>query len=272
MNKKQIFIVLCLLIISLSAVSVVSATDSVDDLNITTTAEDQDILQVSNTQEDILTDSAGTFTQLNEVIQGADANITLDKNYAYTSDDSIVSSGISITKDITIDGAGYTIDGANQASIFSISGNSHVILKNINFVNANGTNGAALKWTASDNVEIFNSNFINNSALGDGGAIYIASTSSITSTSTISQSSFKIVNSTFINNTAGDDGGAIYVDNASGSIYNITCINDRGISIDKSDGGTSSTRGGAICLTGDIVHHSFRHSNIHLFYCQDSNL
>ena len=48
MNKKQIFIVLCLFIISISAVSVVSATDHVDDFNISTT--DHDIIQVANTQ------------------------------------------------------------------------------------------------------------------------------------------------------------------------------------------------------------------------------
>jgi predicted outer membrane repeat protein len=252
MNKKQIFIVLCLFIISLLAVSAVSAADNADDLNISATADNQEIIQVSNTQEDILTDSAGTFTQLDDQIQGASANITLDKNYTYASDDSRVSSGISIDKDITIDGAGYTIDGANQASIFDISGGSHVVLKNINFVNAKGSDGAALRFTASDNVEIFNCNFINNSASGEGGAIYIGS-ASITSTSIISEPTFKIADSKFIDNTAGDDGGAIYVENASGIIDNITCINNKGISIDKPNGDTSSTRGGTICLTGDNV-------------------
>ena len=132
MNKKQIFIVLCLFIISLSAISVVSATDTVVDLNMTAAA-DQDIVQVTNTQEDILADTAGTFTQLNQKIQN-EANITLDKNYTFTSGD--VSSGITINKDIVIDGAGYTIDGANQASIFNIFGNSHVVYLYIGKLNS----------------------------------------------------------------------------------------------------------------------------------------
>ena len=204
MNKKQLFIVLCLFIISLSAVSVVSATDNMDNVTMSSTAND--VIQVTNTQEDLLTDSAGTFTQLNEKIQGAVGNITLDKNYTYASGDSILSNGITIDRDIAIDGAGYTIDGANQASIFNICGNSNVVLKNINFVNANGNDGAALKVTTSGNVEIFNSHFINNTAFGDGGAIYINATSTVTSTSTISEHNFKIVDSIFTNNIAGDDG------------------------------------------------------------------
>ena len=39
-----------------------------------------------------------------------------------------------------------------------------------------------------------------------------------------------------VNNVAGDDGGAIYWEGNTGVIYNVTCRNNKGISIDKLDG------------------------------------
>ena len=61
-------------------------------------------------------------------------------------------------------------------------------------------------------------------------------------------------NSTFTGNVALDDGGAIYWEGDDGVIYNITCINNKGISATKADGvNTSSTRGGTLSIIGNNI-------------------
>ena len=102
---------------------------------------------------------------------------------------------------------GATIDGGNNARIFSIT-NSTLVLNNVNFVNAfSSTNGGAIYVSDVDSsLTISNSLFENNSATasstsyGYGGAIY--SKGFIT---------FKD-NVTFKNNSASYRGGAIYAD------------------------------------------------------------
>jgi len=283
-----------------SILSVVSASNVVDNDTISTASNDLNTISVTNNQEGILGDPTGTFTELDDLVKGTpdEGTITLGKDYTYSSGDA--SSGITINKSITIDGKGYTLDALFSSSIFNISSNCHVILKNINFVNANGTNGGAIKLDPLVKLEVINCNFINNTAETSGGAIYVDNSSAITSNLKISGSTFinntarfggavylngnsneisTIEDSTFINcsvsgdggaayisarnvefknlifenNTAGDDGGAVYWEGNSGKIYNITCINNTGVSLSKSDGSTSSTRGGTICLTGSDI-------------------
>ena len=98
-----------------------------------------------------------------------------------------------------------------------------------------------LNDTSKTNSTIENSKFNNCNATVDGGAVYI------------SADNVHAKNLIFENNVAGDDGGAIYWEGNTGVIYNVTCRNNKGISIDKPDGTTSSTRGGSICLTGSNV-------------------
>jgi predicted outer membrane repeat protein len=214
MNKKQIFIVFCLFMVFISALSLASAAENVGDSSVFISGDDTLIAQATDTHESVLTDDSGSFTQLDDKIQNTPVNgsIKLDKNYTYSTGERVGIDGIVINKDITIDGDGHTIDGANLASIFQITDNANVVLKNIVFANARGTNGSAVIVSSSENVEIINSQFINNSAL-NGGAIYFASadTSSITS-------NLKIVGSTFVNNRAVN-GGAFYV---SGDLFNVT--------------------------------------------------
>ena len=229
MNKKQILIIFCLFAVFISAMSFACAADDVGDSAISV-ADDTAISQATDTQ-DILTANSGSLTQLDSLIQNTPVNgtIKLVNNYTYSSGDSI--DGIVISKDITIDGDGHMVDGANTASIFNITNNAHVTLKNIILSNAIGTNGSAITLTSRENVEIINATFINNSAL-NGGAIYIAAadTSSITSSSSIANSKFignsaenggaiyvggtltSISSSAFINNKATNDGGSMYLD------------------------------------------------------------
>ena len=243
MKIKQIFILFCLCIVFISTLSLACATDVVDGSIVSMSGDETPIAQATDTRDSILAADSGSFTDLDNQIQSTSSNgtIRLDKNYTYTSGDSI--NGIVISKDITIDGDGHTIDGAGSASIFSITNNAHVVLKNIVFINARGTNGSAISLTSGDNVEVINSQFINNSAL-NGGAIYIASADSsfITLTSTI-------VGSTFIDNNAVN-GGAIYI---SGPLTNISS------SIFKynkatNDGGSMYLDSGAH-ISGNIFEH-----------------
>ena len=300
--KKRIIIIICLFMVLISTIAFACAAEDVESEPISTSIDDDSpSLQASDTQNDILTADSDSFTQLNSLIQNTSVNdsFELDKNYTYSDSDVVFKEGIIINKNITINGNGHAIDGANVASIFKITNNAHVILKNIVFKNACGTNGAAVSLTSSESVEIIDSTFINNSASLNGGAVFIASayTSAITSSSSIIGSTFinnsalnggaiylnsnsvnillstfnfnnasldggviyvdgdhvNLIDSSFTNNTAGDDGGALYWSGNNGIINNITCTNNKGISADKSDGDTSSTRGGTICLTGSNV-------------------
>ena len=261
MNIKQIFIFFCLFIVFISALSFVSAADDVSDSIVSIPIDNTQIAQATDTQDSVLAADSGSFTQLDDEIQNTPVNksIKLHNNYTYSSGERVGTDGIVINKDITIDGDGHAIDGDNLASIFQITDNANVVLKNIVFCNARGNNGSAISLSSSENVEIINCQFINNSAL-NGGAIYVASAD----TSYIS-SNFNIVGSTFINNRA-INGGAVYVSGTlkyiSSSIFKHNfAINDGG-SIYSDLGGridgnifeheTAGHDGGAIYLNSII--------------------
>ncbi|MBQ9026134.1 MAG: hypothetical protein IJ104_07155, partial [Methanobrevibacter sp.] len=238
MKKNNVIIIICLCLVFISTISFSFAVEDVENPQISTSIDDDSpALQASDTQNDILGDNSDSFTQLDYLIQNTsdNASLKLDKNYTYSDSDVVFSEGIKINKNITIDGDGYAIDGANIVSIFNITNNSHVILKNIVFKNANGTNGSAITLTSSECVEIIGSTFINNSAL-NGGAIYISSanTSAITSSSSI-------IGSTFINNSALN-GGAIYLN------ANLINISSSNFNFNK-----ASLDGGVIYVEGDWV-------------------
>ena len=150
-----------------------------------------------------ITEVIGNFTDLNSEISEIPigGNLTLTKDYTYTSNDSDYKQGVLIAKDnIVIDGDGHTINGENQARIFNITANN-VTLKNINFVNgySNDSGGAIF---AIQNLNILDCHFENNNANASGGAVYI-------------DNAFLNckINSTFINNSA-NNGGAIYFNGA----------------------------------------------------------
>ncbi|WP_298521338.1 Ig-like domain repeat protein [uncultured Methanobrevibacter sp.] len=108
-------------------------------------------------------------------------------------------------------------------------------------------------YIAGNNAIINYTNMINNYCTEDGGALYVNGTG------------VKLYNTRLINNTAGDDGGAVNWRGNDGTIYNITCINNKGISINKPNGETSSSRGGTIAITGSNItlsESSFKSSSV----------
>ena len=144
-----------------------------------------------------------SFSSLKKQINESDeTTITLNQNYNYNSGfDEGLTNGIVITKSITVDGNGSTIDAKGSSNIFYFDDDTNtknLILKNIVFANATGTNGAAV-YFKGNKIEIINCTFINNSAQSQGDAVYVAN----------ANGENKINESLFINNTGSNS--VVYV-------------------------------------------------------------
>ena len=201
-GKSLIIIIMCMVVVLFSTLSVSFANDAAD--NMTMGSEDQTIIEAQHIEEDVLKDTPGSFDDLNDAVTdpsiSVGGTVSLDKNYTFSDADS--TEGITISKDITVDGNDFTLNASDKSSIFRITNNAHVILKNIVFSNANATDGGAIYVEAGSTIDIIDCTFINNHASNNGGAVFLAA-DSLTSTSSID-------NSIFTNNTAGNNGGAIF--------------------------------------------------------------
>ena len=88
------------------------------------TAEDTNNSLGSNEDNNVLRADTATFKDLYSLIRSTEVNTTLelDRHYVYNSaSDANYISGLEINKNITVDGAGYCIDGSNLAQIFNIN-------------------------------------------------------------------------------------------------------------------------------------------------------
>lgn len=167
--------------------------------------------------------NTGTFTQLTDLINQTQEGsiIELDMDYEY---DGASIDGVSITKSITIDGHGYTLNGKDSGAIMDITAGT-IVLKNIIFTNASlkrnisADLGAAIYNDAD--LTVINCTFTNNNATNMGGAIY-------------SKGNLVILDSTFINNHA-KYGGAIENNVGNLTINNSTFIENSGIFIGAID-------------------------------------
>ena len=104
-----------------------------------------------------------------------------------------------------------------------------------NYIVGNNGSGAGV-FIEGYNATIKDSRFYDHYTNLDGGAVYVAG------------DECKIFDSTFERNSVGDDGGAIYWEGDNGTIVNITCHDNHGISYN-----TSTSRGGAVSLTGSNI-------------------
>ena len=177
---------------------------------------------------DKLQEGEGSFSELQDFINSGGTDIILDKNYTY--DSGFAQSGISITRDVTIDGQGkVTLDALNQARIFNIAAGTSVTLKGITFVNANA-NGHGGSIVSMGIVSIEDCKFIDSTTTGgNGGSVFLNGAGSTITNSYfegsrairtegstgvggavfIANSNIQISHSTFINNNAGLNGGAV---------------------------------------------------------------
>jgi predicted outer membrane repeat protein len=163
------------------------------------------------------TNDNGTFSDLQSKINAAEeeGTINLMNDYTFNGSDK----EISITKAITINGNGFTINALEKSRIFNIESSGHIVLNNITFINGKSDLGGAILFgnNVSD-IVIDNCKFINNSATFNGGALY-ANATFINST---------IANTEFGNNDATRNGGAIYFKGQSSGILfeNLTFENN----------------------------------------------
>ena len=145
--------------------------------------------------------TAGTFTELQNLINAAEAGatITLDHDIVYNEafDGDALKAGIVVDKAVTIVGAeGVEISGNNLARVFYVTETGDLTLKDTTITNGKASAGAAIynKGTTT----VIDSTFTNNVATYNGGAIY-----NLDGDVTVSGAN------TFTNNEA-TDGGAIY--------------------------------------------------------------
>ncbi len=139
-----------------------------------------------------------TFISLqNKINNDISGELSLKQDYNYDSDkDSSLTSGIEITKSLTIDGNGHFIDAKGLSNIFYFNdetGSQDLILKNIIFRNAVGTDGAVV-YFKGNKIEVINCTFTNNDASGQGDVLYINANSNEN----------KITESSFINNVGSN--------------------------------------------------------------------
>ena len=123
--------------------------------------------------DNVTVDSNGTeipdFDELSQKINQSEDTITLDSDYEYKNG---TIKGIVISKPITIDGAGHTLDGKKASRIFNITADN-VTLKNLKFVSGNAlgnyfrsdVGGGAIYWSGANGI-LENCTFINNTGSG----------------------------------------------------------------------------------------------------------
>ena len=180
-------------------------------------------LRISVPEGEILAETL-PFSYLNTLLQLAEGEVKLERNYAYDkSIDSNLNGGILISKSLTIDGQRHSIDGRGLSRILRINA-SDVNISNLDFINGNAIsdNGKGGAIYGSQTFSIINSTFINNSASTEGGAIFLSDDAHLENCIFINNSAktnggavysnwgFYPRNSTFIDNHADDLGGAIY--------------------------------------------------------------
>ena len=196
-------------------------------------------LSVEETPADILGEETGSYADLKKYIDTtiSGGELKLNHDYKFNSTKDTPSAGIytcvPITKSITIDGQGHTIDGSGcQRGILDISSND-VTLKNIVFKNGYNTgNGGCINAHGMSNFQLINCTFTDSISGTYGGAVELVSVNNVS-----------IVSCDFINNSAKlssvPRGGAInWVSSQGGTINGCNFIKN------------SALYGGAIMMEG----------------------
>lgn len=160
-------------------------------------------------------DKVKSFSELESNIQNTPAGGTYDVkgdfqlNTGVTGEESTYAQGITIDKDIIIDGHGLTINATdangNKVRIFKIVNGATVTLKDIILTGASADNGGAI-LVDDGTLTLNNVTFTENNAT-NGGAVYSV------------EGNVNIVNSTFVKNTATSSAVQIEKGTIEGSIF-----------------------------------------------------
>ena len=112
-----------------------------------------------------------TFTDLQNAIGLVTGTLTLNQNIAMTAKEAAnFTNGITINKDITIDGKGHTIDARDLGRIFSIGEGFTVTLTNATLINGKATEGGAIYNDGS--LTLSDVKLSDNAADSYGGAVF----------------------------------------------------------------------------------------------------
>ena len=112
-----------------------------------------------------------TFTDLQNAIGLVTGTLTLNQNVAMTAKEAAdFTNGITINKDITIDGKGHTIDAKTLGRIFSIGEGFTVTLTNATLINGKADKGGAIYNDGS--LTLSDVKLSDNAADGYGGAVF----------------------------------------------------------------------------------------------------
>ena len=112
-----------------------------------------------------------TFTDLQNAIGLVTGTLTLNQNVAMTAKEAAdFTNGITINKDITIDGKGHTIDAKNLGRIFSIGEGFTVTLTNATLINGKADEGGAIYNDGS--LTLSDVKLSDNAADSYGGAVF----------------------------------------------------------------------------------------------------
>ena len=267
MKYKKI-ILLTIIIVSLFAISAVSATDNTtnDIVSVEETIsgvecveEDNQVIESVNDIDYLNANSEATFSDLANEIGNANGELNLTRNYVYNPNKDNFPDGIVINKQITINGNGFTIDGNKNSRAFNIE-SSDVILNNIKFSNCfysrqfdypeyvfdhidhagqpvhiiyhyTESYGGAVYWAGKNGV-LSNCSFVNNSIKYSdhiyGGAVYWTGNNGVLS------------NCSFINNSIEGyyvaRGGAVYWEGGYGVFSNCSFVNNSANAIESGAG------------------------------------
>ena len=212
-----------------------------------------------------------TFTDLQNAIGLVTGTLTLNQNVAMTTKEAAdFTNGITINKDITIDGKGHTIDAKNLGRIFSIGEGFTVTLTNATLINGKADKGGAIYNDGS--LTLSDVKLSDNAADGYGGAVFnngelVVSDSVFDSNDIVNRGSasvdyggaaiynwkegtLKVTNSNFINNIKNYKNGDNLV-GAIATIGNATVSGSNFVNNSGRWGGAISTAG--YLLAGDDV-------------------
>ncbi len=246
---------MAILLISLLSISAVSAADdtAIDESVLEEGITDADLTGIQNDEleqgdENALIEEGETpppapitpsFNLLSDKIVNGGDEVNLTEDYFYQPmTESHFQKGINITRNVTINGNGHSIDGKNQARIFYVYPDCNVTFKDIVFINGKVTDeegdmGGAVLTNETAICTAINCSFINNTA-ANGGAMVGGEAINCTflhNTATTDCGAFagdEAINCTFINNTATKICGAFGKGNATNCTFIENTANEGG--------------------------------------------
>lgn len=228
MLSKNSILVLFLLLIAMTTLTAVSASDINDDaisedigddspeeieldenteISKKTNTDASDIVLGEDASDDKLKDNEKTFTELQELIYNAEENSTITLKHNYYCDDDFGDEyyGIRINKTLTINGNGHTLNALEKTGVLMIFADD-VVINNLTLVGGyDPEKPGSGAYIEGNGVEFYNCEFINNTAgnddhYTDGGAVF-------------TYGDIAFVGCLFYNNVATGEGGAIYAYN-----------------------------------------------------------